>query len=140
MEKKTLHILAFSIFGLFILANIIFFSSDICFACEQNLVEGNLIEIKTINLNEWKGKVSNKDSIILDIRTPKEFNVKNIETSINIDFYNSNFKEELAKLDRNKTYLIYCRSGNRGNQALPIFEELEFKEVYNLKGGINVWN
>lgn len=139
MKKKNIHIIAFTLFGLFILANILFFYSGKCFACEQNLIEVNKQIIETINLNEWKSKISD-DIVILDIRTKEEFNFNKIEDAINIDFYSNYFKDEISKLDKNKVYLIYCRSGSRGKQALKVFEKLEFKEVYNLKGGINVYN
>lgn len=139
VKKKHINIFVYSLFALFIMFNILFFTSDYCFACEKSLIEEKSQIIDTISLNEWKNKISS-DVIILDIRTLQEFNSGNIDNSINIDFYSPNFKEELSKLDKNKTYLIYCRSGNRGNQALKIFEELGFREVYNLEGGISIYN
>jgi len=45
----------------------------------------------------------------------------------------------LNNLDKNKTYLIYCRSGARSGSALDIMAELNFREVYNILGGINQW-
>ena len=81
----------------------------------------------------------NQDFIIIDIRTPEEFNKVHIENAINIDFYSDTFKEDLDKLDKNKTYFIYCRSGNRSGRAIPIMKELGFKEVYNLSVGIKEW-
>jgi len=81
----------------------------------------------------------NQDFIIIDIRTPEEFNEGHIENAINIDFYSETFKEDLDKLDKNKTYFIYCRSGNRSGRAMPIMKDLGFKEVYNLSVGIKEW-
>ena len=81
----------------------------------------------------------NTDFIIIDIRTPQEFNEGHIENAVNIDFYSEIFKEDLDKLDKNKTYLIYCRSGNRSGRAMPIMKELGFNEVYNLSVGIKEW-
>ena len=81
----------------------------------------------------------NTDFIIIDVRTPQEFNEGYIENAVNIDFYSETFKEDLDKLDKNKTYFIYCRSGNRSGRAMPIMKELGFKEVYNLSAGIKDW-
>lgn len=81
----------------------------------------------------------NTDFILIDIRTPQEFNEGHIENAVNIDFYSETFKEDLDKLDKNKTYFIYCRSGNRSGRAMPIMKELGFKEVYNLSVGIKDW-
>jgi len=81
----------------------------------------------------------NQDFVIIDIRTPEEFNEGHIENAVNIDFYSETFKKDLDKLDKNKTYFIYCRSGNRSGRAMPIMKELGFKEVYNLSAGIKEW-
>ncbi len=82
---------------------------------------------------------NNPDFVIIDVRTPEEFEGEHIENAINIDFYSEAFREELDNLDKNKTYLIYCRSGGRSGSTLDIMAELNFKEVYNVLGGILSW-
>jgi len=77
--------------------------------------------------------------VILDVRTPEEFADGYIENAVNIDFYSATFRDELDNLDKNKTYLIYCRSGSRSGKALNIMAELDFKEVYSVSGGIIAW-
>ncbi len=77
--------------------------------------------------------------VILDIRTPQEFQAGHIPGAVNIDFYAPDFEQQLAQLDRNKTYLVYCRTGHRSGQAMPIFQKLGFAQVYNLQGGILAW-
>jgi len=81
----------------------------------------------------------NPDFVIIDVRTPEEFGMQHIENATNINFYSETFRDTLNTLDKNKTYLIYCRSGNRSGRALDIMAELNFKEVYNILGGINQW-
>ena len=81
----------------------------------------------------------NPDFVIIDVRTPEEFDEGYIKGAINIDFYSETFRDELDILDKNKTYLIYCRSGNRSGSALAITEELNFREAYNITGGIIQW-
>lgn len=83
---------------------------------------------------------NNPDFVVIDVRTPQEFTDGYIENAINIDFYSETFRDELNKLDKGKTYLIYCRSGGRSGNALNIMTELRFKEVYNMLGGILAWN
>ncbi len=82
---------------------------------------------------------NNPDFAIIDVRTPQEFAEEHIENATNIDFYSEAFLEELDNLDKNKTYLVYCRSGGRSGSALDIMAELNFKEAYNILGGINLW-
>ena len=84
----------------------------------------------------------NKDNpnfLILDVRTPEEFLGEYIENAINLDYYSDTFRNDLKKLGKDKTYLMYCRSGNRSGSALNIMKELDFREVYNMLGGIIKW-
>jgi len=82
---------------------------------------------------------NNPDFVIIDVRTPQELAEGHIENVINIDFYSETFRDELNKLDKDKKYLIYCRSGNRSGKTVPIMVELNFREVYNMLGGIIQW-
>jgi rhodanese-related sulfurtransferase len=81
----------------------------------------------------------NPDFQIIDVRTPEEFNDGHIENAIMIDFYAEDFRDEIAQLDREKSYFVYCRSGNRSGQAVDIMRELGFQKVYNLSAGIREW-
>jgi rhodanese-related sulfurtransferase len=81
----------------------------------------------------------NQSFVILDVRTPQEYAEGRIENSFIIDFYSPTFKDELDRLDKSKTYLIYCRTGNRSGKTLPVMKKLGFKEVYNMSGGIVQW-
>ncbi len=84
----------------------------------------------------------NKNSssfIIIDCRTPYEFDSGKIPGAINIDFYSPTFQQEVDKLPRENTYLIYCRTGNRSKVALNLMERMDFQEVYNLQEGIVDW-
>ncbi len=82
---------------------------------------------------------NNPDFAIIDVRTPEEVASGYIANAINIDFHSPAFYEKISKLDKNKTYLIYCQSGNRSGKALDIMAELNFREVYNILGGILAW-
>ncbi len=82
---------------------------------------------------------NNPDFITIDVRTPEEFADGYLENAVNLDFYSETFRDELDQLDKNKKYLIYCRSGGRSGNALNIMAELNFREVYNVSGGIIAW-
>lgn len=109
---------------------------------DQTSQEANDGIYKTISTEEAKSLIvenqGNINFVILDIRTPEEFAEGHIDGAQNVDFYDS-FEPEITKLDKNRTYLIYCRSGNRSNTANDIFKQLGFKEVYELDGGYNAW-
>ena len=77
--------------------------------------------------------------VLLDIRTPAEVEAGHISGAINLDYYSSTFRDDLALLDRDKIYLIYCRTANRTGQAYNLMEELGFERVYDMGGGISQW-
>lgn len=70
--------------------------------------------------------------IVIDVRTPAEYQESHVKESINIDFLSSDFKTKVEKLDKNKTYKVYCRSGNRSGQAERQMKALGFKDVENI--------
>lgn len=80
------------------------------------------------------------DVVLLDIRTPKEFQDGHIQGALLLDYYSSDYVERLKALDRKKTYLIYCRSGNRSGKSLAIFEKLGFRRAYHMDTGVIGWS
>ncbi len=78
-------------------------------------------------------------AVLLDIRTPEEYAESRIAGAVNIDFYAADFSTRLGALDRDTTYVIYCRSGNRTTAALDIFRDLGFSSVHAVDGGIQAW-
>ncbi len=79
------------------------------------------------------------DEIIIDIRTPQEYNQGFIEGAINIDFYSPTFSDDLDALDKTVQYVVYCRSGNRSGQAMGMFKDLGFTNITEIDGGIENW-
>ena len=77
--------------------------------------------------------------VLLDVRTPKEFNEERIDGAVMVDYLSPSFRDEMAKLDRRKTYLVYCRTGHRTNGAIKVMRELGFPNVSVLPGGITKW-
>jgi rhodanese-related sulfurtransferase len=80
------------------------------------------------------------DVVVLDVRTPEEFADARIAGAINVDYYAADFRDQLDELDKEATYVLYCRSGNRSEDANRIMRDLGFAEVYEVDGGIVAWN
>ena len=59
--------------------------------------------------------------------------------AINIDFNSPEFETQIAKLDKSKTYYVYCLSGGRSGQAAKWMRDHSFSKVFELKGGILAW-
>lgn len=96
-------------------------------------------EVQDITVAEVKEIVDNKkkypDTVIIDVRTEKEFLLKHIKGSILIPL------DEIETIDipKDKKIILYCQSGNRSGKAGLILLEMGYKDVYNMIGGTNYW-
>lgn len=84
-------------------------------------------------------QITKADVITLDVRTPGEFMEGHISGAINIDVEGSSFDTEIANLDKNKSYAVYCRSGRRSLIAVDKLSAAGFPKLSNLRDGINDW-
>lgn len=83
----------------------------------------------------FREKLSNNSGVVIDVRTEAEHKDASLDiTDRNIDIMKGNFKDKIEKLDRDKTYYLYCRSGNRSGKALRLMKSKGFEEVYNVGG------
>ena len=94
-----------------------------------------------LSQNEWASQLeSDPNAIILDVRTEEEVHEGHIPGAINIDIRKGQeFVDEIEKLDTDKNYYVYCRSGARSGQACSIMNQLGFNKAYNLAGGFMEW-
>jgi rhodanese-related sulfurtransferase len=92
-----------------------------------------------LSVTEFSAKVAEAGVITLDVRTPGEFAEGFIEGARLIDFQSGNFENEIAALDKNATYAVYCRSGNRSGQAVKVMQDAGFTNVFNMNGGVIDW-
>jgi len=84
-------------------------------------------------------RTGDPEFVILDVRTPVEFATGHIQNAVNIDYYSKDFRNSLSNLDREKVYLVYCRTGNRSLKAIEIMKDLDFETVYHMVDGITAW-
>ena len=80
-----------------------------------------------------------RGGVLIDVRTPAEFVEHRLEGALLMDFTQPDFKKRLEALDRDKTYLIYCRSGGRSGRTLTLMQEAGFQSVFEMSGGILAW-
>lgn len=80
------------------------------------------------------------DLVVLDVRTAEEFADGHLAGATMLDFYATDFADQLAELDPEVPYLVYCRSGNRSGQTRALMEELGFTDVADVGGGILAWS
>ena len=102
----------------------------------QNAVE----KIKVTSAQDYVAQHNN--AVIMDVRTPAEFDMSHITGAINVNVQDDEFESMVAGLDKDKTYLVHCtrNPGNgRSSRALETLQSLGFKNLYNIEGGYIAW-
>ena len=82
---------------------------------------------------------NDKSVIIIDVRTPDEFNKGHLKNSLNVNWFDENFDENLNIFSKDLPVMVYCLSGGRSSKANERIKSLGFKNVYELDGGILEW-
>ena len=109
-------------------------------ACQQSANNGKSVNEK-VSIEQFEKLIVEKNNaIILDVRTPEEFAAGHVKGAVNLNIYDTAFKEALSKLDRAKPILVYCKSGGRSSDAASQMKEMGFGEVYNFGGGMLAWS
>lgn len=91
------------------------------------------------NAKDFSAITQQSGVVTLDVRTPGEFSQGHIQGAMNIDVEASTFDSEITKLDKTKTYAVYCHSGRRSGIATQAMAKMGFKHLYNLQNGLSDW-
>lgn len=101
---------------------------------------GNHNDIPNLDSDSFERMMNEeKNFLLIDVRTLEENKSLRIPNSKNIDLHKPNFADQIEKLNRSQSYLIYCRSGSRSHSACQQMKRMGFEKVYNLRGGIISW-
>ena len=94
-----------------------------------------------LSQQQWSEQLKNdNNAIVIDVRTPEEFEDGYIENAINIDiFKGQGFIYLIEELDQSKNYYVYCKAGSRSEQACKVMNQIGITNTYNLVGGIMQW-
>jgi len=105
--------------------------------------DDNQDPVATIEVNAASDFVTRDDNaVILDVRTPVEYEMSHIIGSVNINVQDESFVEMVGALDPNKTYIVHCTKNpvdGRSERALETLQSLGFKQLYSLEGGYVAW-
>ena len=114
---------------------LLFFIPIICFSQSSEDDKYEILDYKI-----FKNKVEQKNTLLFDVRTSKEYNEGHIKGAVNVDFYNENsFINFFKKIDNTKDIYIYCRSGNRSRKSSEKLIKIGFSKIYDLKDGYVNW-
>lgn len=96
--------------------------------------------IQAIKPQQFRSLKLAADAVVLDVRSGKEqYEDGQIPGNIHLELGTADFEQALERLDKNKRYLVYCRSGNRSMKACQTMQQRGFDQLYSLEGGITSW-
>lgn len=97
-------------------------------------------QVKNVDPAGFKKMIGEKNVVLIDLRTIAEINSKGkIKDALQIDFLAKDSEKQIARLDKSKTYLLYCAGGGRSGDCAELMEKQGFKNIVNLEGGIDNW-
>lgn len=96
---------------------------------------------RSVEQQKFEKLMKKKNTYVVDVRTAEEYKSGFIGNAVNYDVMDSvAFINTISSLDKNKKYLLYCKSGRRSGKALVMMKNMGFRKVHHLKGGVSQWN
>ena len=117
-------------FALFLVVTVLFLG-----ACKHP----NTRSVIDLGVVEFKEHITNKDVILLDVRTAEEISEGRIEGAKHLDYTSATFHTDALMISKELPLFLYCRSGGRSSKAAHFFAANGYTKVYNLVGGITAW-
>ena len=104
------------------------------FACQSNQNAEDDCEVQAQKVEDLRNH--DDKAIFIDVRTPKEYASGHLPSAINFDVWDKSFQDNLEGLNKDAQIYVYCKSGGRSSTAQGIMQEMGFKKVCNVEGGI----
>ena len=99
--------------------------------------------VDVIDVSSAMNLVSTQENtVIVDVRTPAEYESSHITDAVNINVQNDDFEALVSQLDPNTTYIVHCTKNpadGRSSRALGTLQSLGFRNLYSLEGGYVAW-
>lgn len=99
----------------------------------------NKSTVEKIDVEKFDQKRQERDAVVLDVRTPKEFAEGHVPGAMNVDLNDPKFSQKVGDLDKSKTYLVHCASGVRSERAARKMAGMGFTNLFDFHGGFHAW-
>ena len=116
---------------------IAFLLTAVC--CRWTAAQTTMPSAKRIDIEQFDQMRTQKDAIVLDVRTPQEFRHGHVPGAVNIDISDPQFRKKIGELDKSKTYLVHCARGVRSARAAKIMSPMGFANLFDYHGGFDEW-
>ena len=94
---------------------------------------------KLVSPEVFQSKVESGNVLLIDVRTPKEFQQGHLKNAKNIHLYDQDFGTRIDRLDKKETVYVYCKAGGRSAEAVEILQNHGFESIVELDGGTDSW-
>jgi len=101
------------------------------FGCARTLQQAPA-QVQHMTPTEFKEQRLTKKTVVVDVRTPEEYESGHLDGAMLSDFRGGAFAQDIQNWDKDKVYYLYCASGNRSGKAAELMKEAGFKHIYNL--------
>jgi phage shock protein E len=95
--------------------------------------------VPKIDAEQFDALRQKPNTVVLDVRTPKEFAEGHVPGAVNMDISDPTFHKKLDALEKSKTYLVHCARGIRSNRAVNMMSSLGLAGLYDYHGGFDDW-
>jgi phage shock protein E len=97
------------------------------------------VDLPTLDAPEFAERMSEPGTVLLDVRTPEEFEAGHIEGAVNLPLVADDFAQQVERLDADASYAVYCRTDSRSGEALQVMARHGLTDAYDLDGGMEAW-
>lgn len=91
--------------------------------------------VKKVSLKDFDAMRAEEGTVVLDVRTPREFNAGHVPGAVNVDWRARDFADQVGKLDKSKRYVLHCLGGVRSKAASQKMAEMGFAQLFDYSGG-----
>lgn len=90
-------------------------------------------------ITDWDASYLEGNAVLVDVRTPAEFEAGHLEDAVNIDFMQPDFSNRMQEFEPSQTLYLYCKVGGRSARAAVLLDSLGYKNVIDLTGGYDAY-
>ena len=110
-----------------------------CKTSRWRILKGKLNNLDSVSFHQ--AMQDHPDSLLIDVRTHKEYLTGHIPGAINLDYLGEKLIDQILALPKDGTYFIYCRSGRRSIRVCTLMRNGGFdnSKIFNLSSGYNEW-
>ena len=92
----------------------------------------------SVDASRFAEVIEDGQVLIIDTRSPEEFNEGHIPGAVNINIDGEDFEAKVAELDKSRPVAVYCRGGRRSKEAAAHMVSCGL-DVTELSNGILSW-